>query len=77
MIHEILKMGDPRLLRVAKPVERFDTPELHQLVADMFETMKAANGALADLWTGKASARDTAQKTATVVNGILAQPMAT
>lgn len=44
-IHEILKMGDPRLLRVAKPVERFDTPELHQLVADMFETMKAANGA--------------------------------
>ncbi len=44
-IHEILKMGDPRLLRVAKPVEKFDTPELHQLVADMFETMKAANGA--------------------------------
>jgi peptide deformylase len=44
-IHEILKMGDARLLRVAKPVERFDTPELHQLVADMFETMKAANGA--------------------------------
>ena len=44
-IHEILKMGDPRLLRVAKPVEKFDTPELHRLVADMFETMKAANGA--------------------------------
>ena len=44
-VHEILKMGDERLLRVAKPVERFDTPELHQLVADMFETMKAANGA--------------------------------
>ena len=44
-IHEILKMGDPRLLRVARPVEQFDTPELHQLVADMFETMKAANGA--------------------------------
>jgi peptide deformylase len=32
-------------LRVAKPVEKFDTPELHRLVADMFETMKAANGA--------------------------------
>ena len=38
-------MGDPRLLRVAKPVQRFDTPELHALIADMFETMHAANGA--------------------------------
>jgi peptide deformylase len=45
MIHEILKMGDPRLLRVAKPVEKFGTPELHALVADMFDTMHAANGA--------------------------------
>jgi peptide deformylase len=42
---EILKMGDARLLRVAKPVERFGTPELHALIADMFDTMKAANGA--------------------------------
>ena len=38
-------MGDPRLLRIAKPVEAFDTPELHALIADMFETMHAANGA--------------------------------
>ena len=45
MIREILKMGDPRLLRIAKPVERFDTPELHELVADMFDTMRHANGA--------------------------------
>jgi peptide deformylase len=45
MIRDILKMGDPRLLRIAKPVENFDTPELHELVADMFETMKHANGA--------------------------------
>ena len=45
MIHDILRMGDPRLLRVAKPVERFDTPELHGLVADLFETMHDANGA--------------------------------
>ena len=45
MIHPILKMGDPRLLRVAQPVEKFDTPELHELVRDMFETMHAANGA--------------------------------
>ena len=44
MIQEILKMGDPRLLRIAKPVERFDTPQLHALIADMFETMHAAGG---------------------------------
>jgi peptide deformylase len=46
-IREILKMGDPRLLRVAPPLptEQFDSPELHALVADMFETMAAANGA--------------------------------
>ncbi len=44
-IHTILKMGDPRLLRVAQPVREFDTPQLHQLVADMEETMAAANGA--------------------------------
>ena len=44
-IREILKMGDPRLLRVAKPVQSFDTPELHALIADMFETMRAAEGA--------------------------------
>ncbi len=44
MIHPILKMGDPRLLKVANPVERFDTPELHALIADMFQTMAAAGG---------------------------------
>jgi peptide deformylase len=44
-IHQILKMGDPRLLRIAAPVTRFDTPELRGLVADMFETMRAVNGA--------------------------------
>jgi peptide deformylase len=44
-IHEILKMGDPRLLRIAKPVERFATPELRSLAADMFETMHAVHGA--------------------------------
>jgi len=42
---EILKMGDPRLLRVAEPVTEFDTPALHALIADMFDTMHAANGA--------------------------------
>jgi peptide deformylase len=38
-------MGDPRLLRIAKPVTAFDTPELHALIGDLFETMRAANGA--------------------------------
>ena len=38
-------MGDPKLLQVAKPVERFNTPELHALVSDMEETMHALNGA--------------------------------
>ncbi|MFA9440575.1 peptide deformylase [Uliginosibacterium sp. sgz301328] len=45
MIHEVLKMGDPRLLRRAQPVTQFDTPELHALVADMFETMAHLSGA--------------------------------
>jgi peptide deformylase len=44
-VKEILKMGDPRLLRVAQPVNAFDTPELHTLVADMQDTMAAADGA--------------------------------
>lgn len=44
MIREILKMGDARLLRVASPIEQFDTPALHALVADLFDTMHAAGG---------------------------------
>ena len=44
-VREILKMGDARLLRVAQPVTAFDTPELRALIADMFDTMAAANGA--------------------------------
>ncbi len=44
-VHTILKMGDPRLLRVAQPVTDFDSPELHRLVMDMVDTMAAANGA--------------------------------
>ena len=45
MIREILRMGDPRLFRVSEPVTRFNTPELRQLLTDMFETMRAADGA--------------------------------
>lgn len=44
-VREILKMGDARLLRVAEPVQTFDTPELHALIADLHDTMAAVNGA--------------------------------
>ena len=44
-LRDILRMGDPRLLRQALPVSHFDTPELHQLLQDMQDTMAAANGA--------------------------------
>jgi peptide deformylase len=46
-IREILKMGDPRLLRVAQPVaaSAFDSDALHLLVHDLWETMNAADGA--------------------------------
>jgi peptide deformylase len=44
-IREVLKMGDPRLLRVALPVAAFGAPELETLVADMRDTMHAQNGA--------------------------------
>jgi peptide deformylase len=44
-IHTLLKMGDPRLLRIARPVTEFDTDALHLLVRDMFDTMRAVNGA--------------------------------
>ena len=45
MIRPILKMGDPRLLQQARPVAAFGTPELRQLIDDMFDTMRAADGA--------------------------------
>ncbi|MDE2155273.1 MAG: peptide deformylase [Xanthomonadaceae bacterium] len=46
MIREILKMGDPRLLRIAPPVPdaMLGSAELDALIADMFETMHAADG---------------------------------
>ncbi len=44
-VREVLKMGDPRLLRVARPVEAFGTPELNQLLQDMVETMRHLDGA--------------------------------
>lgn len=44
MIHAILKMGDPRLLRVAKPVEDIHDPALKDIIADMYDTMLASKG---------------------------------
>jgi peptide deformylase len=44
-VREILKMGDARLLRIAKPVENFRDPALPALIADLFDTMRHANGA--------------------------------
>jgi peptide deformylase len=45
MIHEVLRMGDPRLLEISKPVEAFGTPQLRELVADMRDTMAHLSGA--------------------------------
>lgn len=45
MIREVLKMGDPRLWQQAQPLEAFDTPELHALLADMRDTMAHLSGA--------------------------------
>jgi peptide deformylase len=44
-VRRVLKMGDPLLYRKAEPVTEFDTPALHALIADMFDTMAALNGA--------------------------------
>ena len=44
-IRQVLKMGDPVLLQIAAPVENFDSPELHELLEDMRDTMTAMRGA--------------------------------
>ena len=44
-IRDVLRMGDPCLLERAQPVAKFDTPELHALLADMRDTMAALDGA--------------------------------
>ena len=44
-IREILRMGNPILLKVSEKVKKFDTPEIHELIKDMIETMKDAQGA--------------------------------
>lgn len=44
-IRTVLRMGDPRLLEKSAPVVAFDTPELHELLQDMRDTMAALSGA--------------------------------
>jgi peptide deformylase len=44
MIYPIVKLGDPVLERRAETVREFDTPELHKLIEDMFESMYAHRG---------------------------------
>jgi peptide deformylase len=41
----VLRMGNPVLLKHASEITAFGTPELHQLIMDMLETMAAENGA--------------------------------
>src|SRR3546814_18807271 len=45
VIREALKMGDPRLLRIAQPVQDFAAPELQALITDLFDTMRHLDGA--------------------------------
>ncbi len=43
-VRSILRMGDPRLLEIAKPVEDLKAPEIKKLIRDMFDTMVEAGG---------------------------------
>jgi peptide deformylase len=44
MVYPIVKLFDPVLEREADALTEFDTPELHKLIEDMFESMYAAKG---------------------------------
>ena len=44
-VREILKMGNPQLLRVSEPVAESEFSELEDLVTDLIDTMTAAEGA--------------------------------
>lgn len=44
-VRDVLKMGDPRLLEPARPVEDFASPALAGLIEDMHDTMRALHGA--------------------------------
>ena len=44
MIYSIVKYGQPVLEKRGEDITEFDTPDLHQLIEDMFESMYAAKG---------------------------------
>ena len=44
MVRKVVKYGDPILEQKAESITEFDTPDLHKLVEDMFETMYSARG---------------------------------
>lgn len=44
-IRPVLRMGDPRLLVPSKPIKKFRTTELSDLIADMRDTMASLKGA--------------------------------
>jgi peptide deformylase len=45
MIREVLRMGDPRLLRRSDEIQSFGTAQLKELLQDMRDTMAHLNGA--------------------------------
>ena len=44
MTYPIVLYGEPVLEKQAETITQFDTPELHKLIDDMFESMYAAKG---------------------------------
>jgi len=44
-IRPVIRMGDPRLLKIAQPVLEFNNPVLYNVISDMQDTMIALNGA--------------------------------
>ena len=44
-VRKIIRMGDSLLLEPSSAVQVFDTPELHALVQDLMDTMRAEDGA--------------------------------
>lgn len=43
-VRSIVLMGNPKLLETSQAITEFDTPELHTLIADMFDTMEQHYG---------------------------------
>ncbi|MEE8333638.1 MAG: peptide deformylase [Alphaproteobacteria bacterium] len=44
-IRTVLRLGDPRLRKRAKPVDQPDDPDIRAIIADLADTMHACNGA--------------------------------